>query len=294
MTFYLNLVFAWIAMIAAGLLAVIYLLRILNKGKKVKWVASLNRILRKNHKSLGVILIIFGLVHGILSSDKAIGFNLGTISWVASILLGLNFVYRKRFRPQRLWMSLHRILTVVFVSLLVIHIFDVGGFVIDDVLRGEFASTSISSSIEPSAAPPSGTQTPVPTLTVSYGTEASPEISYETSLESTASPSPSVSPSPSSTPVPVSKYIDGTYQGTADGFRPGLTVEVQIKNDEIISVKVISHNEVKERYWKYPVENMPNWIVEAQSTDVDTVSGATYTSRGIINAVNDALGKALR
>ena len=33
-------------------------------------------------------------------------------------------------------------------------------------------------------------------------------------------------------------------------------------------------------------------ILSAQSTDVDTVSGATFSSTGIINAVNDALGKA--
>ena len=66
-----------------------------------------------------------------------------------------------------------------------------------------------------------------------------------------------------------------------------------IENDTIISVEVIDHNEVKDRYWRYPVQAIPEWIVEAQSTDVDTVSGATSTSHGIINATNEALAKAL-
>ena len=39
-------------------------------------------------------------------------------------------------------------------------------------------------------------------------------------------------------------------------------------------------------------EGVINSIISAQSTDVDTVSGATFSSTGIINAVNDALGKA--
>ena len=289
MAFYLNLVFAWIAMFAAVFLAIIFFLRVMGKGKKIKWTASLNRALRKNHKSLGVILIIFGLVHGILSSDKAIGFNLGTLSWVLTILLGLSFVYRKRFNPQRLWMSVHRLLSVLFALILVIHISDVGGFVIDDVLRGEFASTGIANAAEAAPAP-AVAQSDTVTQTQEFQSSPTPRAPDEASPESTDSPSPEAAPAPSL----ASKYSDGIYQGTADGFRPGLTVEVEIKNDEIIRLEVISHNEQNRNYWGYPVENIPKWIVAAQSTDVDTVSGATYTSRGIIAAAEEALGKALR
>ena len=277
-------------MILAGFLAIIYFLRVLNKGKKFKWVTSVNRALRKNHKALGVFLIMFGIVHGILSTDNAFGFNLGTLSWVVSILLGLSFVYRKRFKPQRLWMSLHRFLTVAFLSILIIHILDVGGFAIGNVLRGEFASADISNAIEPAAA--ANTQSAVPEQPAAALQTETPETSHEISPENTSAPSPEITASPSEEPV--SKYIDGIYQGTAEGFRPGLTVEVEIKNDEIIRVEVVSHNEVKRQYWGYPVENIPVWIVEAQGTEVDTVSGATYTSRGIIAAVDTALGAALR
>lgn len=286
MAFYLNLVFAWICMIIAGIMAVIYFLRIMNKQRRRRWIAAINRALRQNHKSLGIILIVLGLVHGIMSSDKAIGFNLGTLSWVLSILLGLSFVYRKRFKPQRIWMTLHRFLTIAFAALIAVHVINVGGFSIDDVLLSGKAYAAAYTAPSPSLSntviyesTPTATQTPTP----QYSQPTDPE----TVITPTAPAEPTATPTPS-------KYIDGTYQGVADGFRPGLTVEVEIKNDVIISVEVISHNEVRERFWGYPVENIPLWIVEAQSTDVDTVSGATYTSRGIIAAVDDALAKALR
>ncbi len=95
-------------------------------------------------------------------------------------------------------------------------------------------------------------------------------------------------------PTAPSTYIDGVYQATAKGFRAGLVVEVTIENDIIVSVVVISHNEVHKSFWGVPVRVIPQRIIEAQSTDVHTVSGATRTSRGIIKAVNDALNQALR
>ena len=284
MLFYLNLVFAWIAMISAAVLIVVFVLRVINKLRKTKWVARLNRVLRQNHKSLGVILILFGLAHGILSSDKAIGFNLGTLSWVLTILLGLSFVYRKRFKPQRLWMNVHRLLSVLFAMILVIHISDVGGFAIDDVLAGRLNPNTNMTAY--ALAQPEPKDTLLPSINPTHIAAVSPEPS-----DAPATPEPS--PTPTNTPVYVPQiYNDGIYQGIGEGFRPGLTVEVEIKNDEIIRVEVISHNEAKQRYWGYPVENMPKWIVDDQSTDVDTVSGATYTSRGIIEAVDNALDKA--
>ena len=286
MAFYLNLVFAWICMIIAGIMSVIYFLRVMNKQKRRKWIAALNRALRQNHKSLGIILIILGLVHGIMSSDKAIGFNLGTLSWVFSILLGLSFLYRKRFKPQRIWMTLHRFLTIAFVALIAVHVVNVGGFSIDDVLFSNNAYAAPHTAPSPTLANTTVYES-TPTATLA------PTVEYSQSDAPEAIITPTASAEPTATPTP-SKYIDGTYQGVADGFRPGLTVEVEIKNDVILSVEVISHNEVRERFWGYPVANIPLWIVEAQSTDVDTVSGATYTSRGIIAAVDNALEKALR
>lgn len=87
------------------------------------------------------------------------------------------------------------------------------------------------------------------------------------------------------------QYKDGTYEGTADGYEKDLTVEVQITSGKIASVKVVSHNETP-GFYEEAFQTVPSQIVQSQSTSVDTVSGATYSSVGIINAVNNALSKA--
>lgn len=87
------------------------------------------------------------------------------------------------------------------------------------------------------------------------------------------------------------EYSDGIYEGTASGYSSGLNVQVTISNGQISNVKVISHNETP-GFCERAIETVPSEIVSAQSTNVDTVSGATYTSVGIINAVNSALTSA--
>ncbi len=87
-------------------------------------------------------------------------------------------------------------------------------------------------------------------------------------------------------------YADGVYHGEGRGFRPRLRVEVEILGGKIESVKVVSHNEVGPQYWRRAVRAIPKAVIKAQSTDVDVVGGATYTSRGIMDAVEDALTKA--
>jgi len=86
-----------------------------------------------------------------------------------------------------------------------------------------------------------------------------------------------------------SKYKDGTYTGVGDGYRPNLTVSVSVKNDKISNVQVVNINDTEQQ----PVNILPQEIIQAQSTKVDAVSGATRTSDGIMNAVDDALSKAV-
>ncbi len=87
-------------------------------------------------------------------------------------------------------------------------------------------------------------------------------------------------------------YSDGVYTGTGRGFRPGLQVEVEIKNGIIENIKVVKHREVGRQYWQRAVKQIPESIVDQQNTDVDVIGGATRTSRGIISAVTNALSKA--
>lgn len=87
------------------------------------------------------------------------------------------------------------------------------------------------------------------------------------------------------------KYKDGTYQGTASGYAEKLNVEVKVFNGEISKIDIVSHNESPGFYEK-AFELVPSEIIKKQSTNVDAASGATYSSKGIINAVNDALKEA--
>ena len=89
-------------------------------------------------------------------------------------------------------------------------------------------------------------------------------------------------------------YADGIYTGIGKGFRPGLKVEVEIKQGKVVRIEVISHNEVGRRFWKLPLDLIPKAIIKTQSTRVDAVGGATYTSRGIMAAVENALKKATK
>lgn len=86
-------------------------------------------------------------------------------------------------------------------------------------------------------------------------------------------------------------YKDGTYTGSGQGFGGTIEVQVTLKDDEITDIQVTSAAGEDSAYLSQG-EGVISSIISAQSTDVDTISGATFSSTGILNAVNDALGKA--
>ena len=86
-------------------------------------------------------------------------------------------------------------------------------------------------------------------------------------------------------------YKDGTYTGEAEGYGGTIQVEVTLAGDEITSINVVSAPGEDSAYLSQ-AESVMNSVISAQSTDVDTVSGATFSSTGILNAVDEALGKA--
>lgn len=88
-----------------------------------------------------------------------------------------------------------------------------------------------------------------------------------------------------------SVYRDGIYQGSADGFGGKLDVSVEIQNQKIATIMVDSHLETP-YFWNQAYPEIADRIIAAQSTDVDVVSGATYSSTGVKNAVAEALRKA--
>lgn len=87
-----------------------------------------------------------------------------------------------------------------------------------------------------------------------------------------------------------SAYKDGTYYGTGKGFAGTMKVKVDIVGGKIASISIVSTKD-GDSYVK-SASSLLDTIVEKQSTNVDTVSGATFSSRGIISAVRSALSQA--
>ena len=87
-------------------------------------------------------------------------------------------------------------------------------------------------------------------------------------------------------------YADGTYTGDADGFGGTIQVSVKIEDGTITSIDVTKADGEDSAYLETAM-GVTDEIMEAQSADVDTVSGATFSSAGICNAVKAALEQAV-
>ncbi|AQR93570.1 FMN-binding protein [Clostridium saccharoperbutylacetonicum] len=87
------------------------------------------------------------------------------------------------------------------------------------------------------------------------------------------------------------QYKDGTYTGTGAGFGGTTKISVTIAGGKITGVKTVS-NEDTSKYYNRAIGTITNSVISKQSGSVDTVSGATYSSRGIIEAVQNALSQA--
>ena len=126
------------------------------------------------------------------------------------------------------------------------------------------------------------------------GSNASEDLEDDTELQVSGSNTTNKTKKPVVQTTVVSKdsYVDGIYEGTAEGFGGDITVQVSISNGDIASIEIISAEDETPSYL-VEASVMIDRILGAQNLDVDTVSGATYSSVGIINAVADALSKAM-
>ena len=86
------------------------------------------------------------------------------------------------------------------------------------------------------------------------------------------------------------KLKDGSYEGSGIGFRGNLKVEVDVSEGKISSIRVVEN--VDDAPYFEKARGLITNIVSGQTPNVDSVSGATYSSNGIKSAVRDALKKA--
>lgn len=83
-------------------------------------------------------------------------------------------------------------------------------------------------------------------------------------------------------------YKDGTYTGSAQGFGGDIKVKVTVSGQKISAIDITQASGEDEAYLSM-AKDIIGTMLDKQTTDVDTISGATYSSTGIKNAVAQAL-----
>lgn len=86
-------------------------------------------------------------------------------------------------------------------------------------------------------------------------------------------------------------YADGEWEGEAQGFGGPVSVKATVENGKLSRMEIVSAEKEDKTYLSMAEAMLPA-MVEAQSADVDTISGATFSSEGIKNAAAQALKKA--
>ncbi len=145
-------------------------------------------------------------------------------------------------------------------------------------------SPKVDASVNTAIAKPAGQDTTTPTQQAMADT-AAPSAGEAKNVDL-----PATADVPES--APATEYIDGTYTGAAFGNSDNITVQITIKDDIITDIEILSQNE-DEPYFSEACAVIGS-ILSENSTDVDTVSGATFSSGGILDAVDKALEAAKR
>ncbi len=128
---------------------------------------------------------------------------------------------------------------------------------------------------------------PTPALATTMATTAITGLYFVGNLAS-ANTASAISTIAAIASVSTGNYKDGVYTGSASGFRGTTEVQVTVKSGEIEAVEILSTND-DAKYVSRAQSSIISNILISQSTDVPAVSGATFSSNAIINAVKNAL-----
>lgn len=253
----ISMFLAWAAVVCAGFAALKWIARI--SGSR-----GLNRFFHRVHIPFGLLLLVTGVVHGVLAgnlpgtawSDIQLAPVLFTLNWGTACLVlaaALGGTYLLRKPLKKLWMPAHRVLTLLLIAVLALHLLDTGIHVIQR-------------------------------LTAELG-------QGQAQTEDTAEDSDDVN---STGQVTFSGAVlkDGTYSGSAEGFRGTITVSVTVSGGAVTEIAVVSQQDTAQYFSR--AETVLDTIENAQSLEVDAVTGATYSSAGLIQATANALQDAVQ
>ena len=143
--------------------------------------------------------------------------------------------------------------------------------------------------------PPAPTQ--APTTAANTAQQGLPSNPIPTAVPSTAVPPTSVPPSPTpNAPLLGSQYRDGTYTGTeVDAIYGLVKVQTTIQNGKIVNVQFLEYpndRRTSVRINSFAVPYLQQEAVQAQSANVDLITGATLTSEAFQMSLQSALNKA--
>jgi uncharacterized protein with FMN-binding domain len=264
----ISLILAWVAVILTVMTVLRYIARI--SGNK-----KLNVFFHKVHIPFGTLLIIIGGIHGILAGNPAFAtladfepapvlftFNWGTACYVLALILALTYLLRKKMK--RKWMIAHRIVTAAMIVFLVLHVYDVGIRLPKRLFQSNQHAPAVTESSR-----------------VSNNSEQTSGQAKITSSDTSAN----------IVTFSGAQLKDGIYEGTADGYKGTITVSVTVKNGQVTAIDVVSKSDT-DRYFDQ-AKSLLEKIIGKQSLQVDAVSGATFSSAGLINAVYSALQNAV-
>lgn len=291
----LSLILAWVAVLCAVMTALKFVARV--SGNR-----ALNAFFHKCHIPFGVLLLVVGLIHGILAGNPSwatladfqpaavlFTLNWGTACLVLAALLGLTYLLRRVLK--RRWMIAHRVLTVLLLVVLGLHLLDMG-IQLPSRLFGTTGTEQTATVTDSATASGSSSTTTTPSTGSSSTTTTTP--STGSSSTTTTTPSTGSSSSSSGTALVTfsgAQLADGTYEGSADGYSGTTTVSVTVSGGQVTDITVVSESDSPQFFSR--AESILDTIVSGQSLEVDTVSGATFSSAGLLNAVYDALQSAV-
>lgn len=117
-----------------------------------------------------------------------------------------------------------------------------------------------------------------------------PNTSSSEANSAAAAPTQAPAPAATTAPTAATQYRDGTYSATGVSRHGDIAAQVTVKGGKIVSTQITGC------YTRYPcsrISDLTEQVVSQQSTDVDMVSGATDSSEAFLQAVDNALQKAL-
>ncbi|WP_019636306.1 FMN-binding protein [Paenibacillus fonticola] len=88
------------------------------------------------------------------------------------------------------------------------------------------------------------------------------------------------------------QYIDGVYEGSAQGAKSEIKVSVEVKGSKIDSIQIVEHGETQSIVDAAIEITIPEIIKEQSTEDIDVISGASKSSAAVVEAVESALSSA--